>query len=486
MRVEDLRHDPQNLFLVAQSLEKEVLQLRRKLAALQNKDATSLQLQIAELEQQLTVRNRLLFGERSEKRPSGKGATKQEAKAPQTGHGPSEQAELEHIEEVKLLDDADQSCPKCGGELGAWSGQFEESEIVDVITRKFVVRQIKRQKYRCACCTHIETALHDEPRLTPGGRYSNAFAVEVAVDKYADHLPLERQVRRMHREGLDVSSQALWDQIAALAKALAPAYDKLKDFVLSQNVIGADETHWKLLGKGKKRWWVWALCSEHAVYYELADSRSGEQAASLLSAYEGTAITDGYSAYRACKKQNPSLRIAHCWSHVRRKFIECQEQHPDECKKVLDLITELYTTEKDVRGSPPEQVLARRQKESKAITQQILQASAEVRALPGSPIRKAFEYMHKLWDGLTVFLSDGNVPLDNNGTERALRGVVLGRKNHYGSKSKRGTKVAAILYSLIESAKLAGVEPRQYLLKATREALEGRDLPLPHELGHAG
>ncbi len=148
-------------------------------------------------------------------------------------------------------------------------------------------------------------------------------------------------------------------------------------------------------------------------------------------------------------------------------------------------IAELYTIERDVRGSPPEEILARRQSESKRITQQILQLSSEVRALPGSALRKAFEYMHKLWDGLTVFLSDGNVPLDNNGTERALRGVVLGRKNHYGSKSERGTKVAAILYSLIESAKLAGVEPREYLLHATREALERRDVPLPHELANS-
>ncbi len=479
MQVDGLADDPERLLQAAKILQSEVTRLtklnleqRNRIAELEGKDPASLQLQIAELEQQLAA-------ERSEKRPKAAGAARD--KAPQTGHGPSEQAELEHIEELCTLDEADQSCPKCGGELGAWDGQFGQAEVVDVITRKFVLRQIKRQKYRCACCTHIETALHDEPRLTPGGRYSNTFAVEVAVDKYADHLPLERQVRRMRREGLDVSSQALWDQIAALAKALEPAYEKLKAFVLSQGVIGADETHWRLLGKGKKRWWVWALCSEEAVYYELAESRSGQQAASLFRSYEGIAITDGYAAYKACKKQNPSLRIAHCWSHVRRKFVECEEQHPDECKKVLDLIAELYAIEKDVRGSPPEQIQARRQSESKPITQQILQASADVRALPGSPIRKAFEYMHKLWDGLTIFLSDPAVPLDNNGTERALRGVVLGRKNHYGSKSERGTKVAAILYSLIESAKLAGVEPREYLLHAAREALDGRDVPLPRE-----
>ena len=262
MQFAAFRKDPERLVQAAELLERENqklialnLSLKQRVAELEGKDTASLQLQIAELERQLTVRNRLLFGDTSEKRRSPKESANQEAKDPsaQTGHGPSEQPELEHMEEVQTLDEADQSCPKCGGELDAWAGQFEESEVIDVITRKFVVRQIKRQKYRCACCAHIDTALHDEPRLIEGGRYSNAFAVEVATDKYADHLPLERQVRRMRREGLMTTSQTLWDQIHALAKALEPAYDKLKAHVLLQNMIGADETHWQLLSPHKKR-----------------------------------------------------------------------------------------------------------------------------------------------------------------------------------------------------------------------------------------
>lgn len=102
---------------------------------------------------------------------------------------------------------------------------------------------------------------------------------------------------------------------------------------------------------------------------------------------------------------------------------------------------------------------------------------------PGSPLRQAIEYMGGIWKGLGVFLENPAVDLDNNRTDRALRGVVLGRKNHYGSRSVRGTEVAALFYDLIESAKLVGVDPSDYLLRATRAALSGAEIPLPHELG---
>ena len=111
--------------------------------------------------------------------------------------------------------------------------------------------------------------------------------------------------------------------------------------------------------------------------------------------------------------------------------------------------------------------------------------TAKTRTLPESGLVKAIDYMLGMWKGLVRFLDDPRIPLDNNGTERGLRGVVVGRKNHYGSKSRRGTEVAAIFYSLIESAKLAGVEPKAYLRRAVEAALRGEKAPLPHELAAA-
>jgi transposase len=108
-----------------------------------------------------------------------------------------------------------------------------------------------------------------------------------------------------------------------------------------------------------------------------------------------------------------------------------------------------------------------------------------VQALPGSALGQAVKYMSNLWPGLTRFLSDARVPLDNNATERALRGLVVGRKNHYGSRSRRGTEVAALFYSLLETAKLCGVDPKRYLREAALAALRGEEIPLPHQLVNA-
>src|SRR5262249_54583465 len=160
------------------------------------------------------------------------------------------------------LDEADRrSCPQCGGVLKAWEGQFEESEEIDVIERRFVLKKHKRQKYRCTCNACIETAPLPE-KLFDGARYSIDFAVEVAVAKYLDHLPLERQVRVMAREGLVIDSQTLWDQLNVLAKRLGPAHQRLHQHILEQPVIGADETRWPLWGKKRdesKLWQVWAV-----------------------------------------------------------------------------------------------------------------------------------------------------------------------------------------------------------------------------------
>jgi transposase len=148
---------------------------------------------------------------------------------------------------------------------------------------------------------------------------------------------------------------------------------------------------------------------------------------------------------------------------------------------VLDLIGSLYGVERELQDVAPDARLALRRERANPIIDAIQRWAHETKSLPQSPLGKAIGYMTSLWRGLQVFLDDPNVTLDNNAVERALRGVVIGRKNHYGSKSKRGTEVAALFYSLIESAKLASVNPDAYLTEATYAALDGKEIPLPHE-----
>jgi transposase len=142
-----------------------------------------------------------------------------------------------------------------------------------------------------------------------GRRYAPEFAVEVAIGKYLDHLPLERQARIMGREGLVVDSQTLWDQLAAVADMLWPSAEALRQYVLEAPVIGADETWWRLLqGRGSKRWWVWSVTRDDAVAYTILDSRSQEAARKVLNGYTGIVLADGYGAYDALARASPASR----------------------------------------------------------------------------------------------------------------------------------------------------------------------------------
>lgn len=462
-------------------LLRENIELKEKLKALSGQEPAQLALQNEELQRQLALRNKKLFGASTEKRKYQSVAEAVDDIVAQRGHGPHEQPELVVLERVYELDLIDFKCTQCGAELQEWPGQFEESEEIDAIERRYLLTKHKRQKYRCKCGACIETASLP-PRLIPGGRYSTKFAVQVAVDKYADHLPLERQVKIMKRQGLRVESQTLWDQILALSKVLEPAHQRLREHLLPEAVLGADETHWRVMDSARQRWHVWALCSPQAVYYQLEDSRSAAAAHALLGGYAGKLMCDGYGAYSALKKQGARFEIAHCWAHVRRKFVEVEELHPGQCNEVIDMIGELYEVEREARDGPPEERARLRRERSVEITKRIHAWALHARALPQSPLGKAIAYLGSMWEGLQVYLHDPAVPIDNNGVERALRGVVVGRKNHYGSRSRRGTEVAAVLYSLIESAKLAGLDPSAYLAAATAAALRGDQAPLPHEL----
>jgi transposase len=440
-------------------------------------------MRIAELEQQLSVRNQTLFGDKSEKR--NRQQRRAEQRKAQTGHGPRDQAELAQIEQVHTLDEADEMCPKCGAQLQEFAGRFEEADEIDVVERRFVLVKHKRQKYRCACGC-IETA-EGPPKLQKSGRYSIGFATAVAVGKYADHLPLQRQVVQMRRQGLQIDSQTLWDQLFALSSHLEPAYEALHDHVLSHPVVGADETTWRLMGQkgvtSTKRWQVWALSAPDAVLYQLHPSRGADAAAQLLQDFSGTVMCDGYSAYQSLSKRGHDFKLAHCWAHARRKFVEIEESFPKPSEEALALIGELYHIEREIEDKPPDVRLAIRQQRAGPVVQRIHRWALEQRALPRSPLGKAIAYLGKHFDGLCVFLTDPEVPLDNNRTERALRGVVVGRKNHIGSRSERGTQVAAMMYSLVDSAKINGVDPELYLKLAALEAIGGRPIPLPHQLG---
>jgi len=482
--IERLRQVAQLLQAENDRLHDRLVKLTAELSKAQGGDAERLQLELQLLKEQLHQRNQALFGISSEKGNRSAKNSEEEISKPRTGHGPKPQPSLPIDEVIYELDEPDRMCPKCGGELAPMAGQFEESEVVDVVSREFRIQREKRQKYVCSCGECVETALGSDKPI-PGGRYSLAFAASVARDKYEDHDPLARQVKQMARSGLTVTSQTLWDQIFALSGHLRPSHQALRDFVLENTVIGMDETYWRLLAKDKtKKWWVWSLCRPEAVYYEIAPTRSANEIKALLGDYSGIVMCDGFSSYPSFVRGRDgpgNLVLANCWAHVRRYFVKAEPNYPI-AQEMIDLIAQLYVLEAGADSDPDERKSIRQEK-SKRIVDEIQAWLLSQPALPKSSLGKAITYTSKLWPGLTRFVDDPRVPLDNNATERSIRGIAVGRKNHYGSKSQRGTEVAAIYYSLVESAKLTGINPVTYLEEAARRAIANPGTAtLPHDL----
>lgn len=482
--IERLRQAAQLLQAENDRLHHRLIKLTEELSQARGDDADRLQLELQLLKEQLQQRNQALFGTSSEKRNRSVKDSEEESAKPLPGHGPRPQPSLPIDEVFFELDEADRMCPKCGGDLTEMAGQFEEADVVDVVSREFRIKREKRQKYVCSCGECIETALGSDKPIK-GGRYSLAFAATVARDKYEDHAPLARQVKQMARLGLTVTSQTLWDQTLALSNHLVSSHAALRQFVLEDTVVGMDETPWRLLAKGKtKKWWVWSLCRPEAVYYEIAPTRSTAEIKTLLGDYSGVVMCDGFSSYPSFVRGRDGpgdMVLANCWAHVRRYFVKAEPNYP-VAQEMIDLISQLYVLEAGA-GLDPDERKSLRQEKSKRIVEEIQAWLLRQRALPKSSLGKAITYTSKLWPGLTRFLDDPRVPLDNNATERSIRGIAVGRKNHYGSKSQRGTEVAAIYYSLVESAKLTGIDPVTYLEEAARRAIANPGTAtLPHDL----
>lgn len=462
-------------------LQTRLAHLARALDAAQGKDASTLQQEMTFLKELLDSRTQALFGESSERRapqPDETSSAARPTREPRTrpACAPSQ---LPVVSVLHRLDEADCTCTECGGDLQPMEGQFEESEEITVVRRHFEIHKHQRQKYRCRCGGKVETALGPE-RLIPGGRYSLDFAIEVALAKYDHHSPLERQVRQMRSEGLPVDSKTLFEQLFALYRLLRASVDANHARALAADIIGVDETWWRLMDKkGSRRWWIWAVVSEGAVSYRLLPTRSTEAARAVLGNFAGVVVCDGYSAYKSLRRakrraQEPLFTLVHCWSHVRRKFIAAEPHYP-QATEIIGLIRELYRVEREALQGPQESILKvrapLREERSAPILEQIRIWLMTQPTLPRGSLGKAIRYLGDHWEGCTRFLKDPRIPLDTNFVEQRIRGPVLGRKNHQGSRSARGTEVAAAFYSLIESCKMLGVDPRAYLKEAALRAI---------------
>jgi transposase len=400
--------------------------------------------------------------------PAAPPADKKKGKRKQRGHGPTEQSNLPRVPlRCELVGAAARECPSCRGTLKPLAGQTERSEMIDVVELKYQVVEVERQKYVCACGGAVETA-PGPVRAVDGGRYSLRFAIKVAFDKYVAHLPLERQASLMAHHGLKVTSQTLWDQCSAVTELLAPTYDALFALLRASPVVGVDQTGWPdLEDTSLPPWQMWCVTAPGLVYHRICDDKSARTFKDLLGDYRGWVVADALGSHEAGARECRGLKLAACWAHVLRRFRDAVVDF-SEAQFMLAWIQDLYAI--DARATDSRDRARLRSTESRAVTEKMKAWMQSATALKTTTLGSAIRYTLGIWSRLTLFLDDPEIWLDNNRTERGLRGPVIGRRNHFGSKSARGTVVAATMYSLVESAKAAGVDPIAYLVEVATRA----------------
>jgi transposase len=375
------------------------------------------------------------------------------------------------------------NCQSCG-KVMMDSGMTEDSEQLTVISKKYEILLQKRVKYRCSCHACIQTA-PNPPRIIEGSSYSDEMIQDVVLSKYCDLIPIERYVAMAGRGGLmDLPPHSLIELTHSFADFVSGGYSLIKKEAILSLVLNADETpHRMLEGSEKKTWYLWGFSTPKLCFLECHDTRSGDVASDiLLKSNCQILVTDVYSGYgKAIRQANeyrkrmelPLIQNANCNAHARRYFFK-PRLHYKEAFFYLDHYHEIYQLNTDSKGKPPDEILAIRSQMKPHFEAIRQKAFEELPRYPsGNKFAKALNYFLENYDGLTLFLSHPDVPIDNNAQERLLRSHVVGRKTWYGTHSERGALTAAILFSLIETCKLNGVNPREYFKHLIEDLHQG-------------
>jgi transposase len=464
----------------------EVVRLRRENLELRGAAPEVLQQELALLDEQLRrATAAVATAQQAAVEPPASSDDASNAKPPKKkhpGHGPKAQPKLAVIEELHDLDEADKQCPACGGGLKHVEGLDDVTEEIDVIERRFVITKRVRPKYRCACGGCMEMA-DLPPRLVPGGRYSNDFAIEIAAMKFIDQLPFERIARILGREGLDVDSQTLWDQVERLAQKLRPGWERLRVDACAEAVVGIDQTSWKIIGHAKT-WQMWELSTPSLAYFAIAEAKGTKDGLAILNGFRGTLACDAATTHGALSRVL-NVKLAFCWAHAVRMVRAASTSDPIRAEHLRKEMRRLYDVE-DEAGGDLERLRVLRDSKSRIILDDLGKWLLQQRMLPSAPMAEAIAYIANHWTGLRQFLEDPRIPIDNSLTERGYLWPAIGRRSFTGSKSKRGTEVAALFYSLIETARRCGVEPKDYLRRALAAALDDTKLPVPLPYDFAG
>lgn len=338
-----------------------------------------------------------------------------------------------------------------------------------------VIRHI-REKLSCRSCDTVVAAPVPDHAIARG-RAGAGLLAHIVVSKYDDHLPLYRQAEIFAREGVNLETSTLSGWVGATSAALAPLIDALAADLIASDALHVDDTPVPVLapGTGKtKTGRLWTYVRDErpfagtrppAALFFYSPDRKGEHPQAHLKEFRGTIHADGYAGFNELFAGNRIVEAA-CWAHVRRKFFDVHAANGSPiAKEALERIGQLYEVEKDINGRAPDHRRRERQQRSKPIATALAAWGEEIwrKLSRKSELAGAFRYMRARWTALNRCFDDGRLALDNNPAERALRCVAIGRKNYLFAGSDAGGRRAAAMYSLIESAKLNGVNPQLYL-----------------------
>lgn len=390
-----------------------------------------------------------------------------------------------------VVEPESRTCSCCGGGLHC-IGETT-SEALDVVPAILRVRRTIRPRYACRACENGVVQASAPARFMDGGMATTALAAHIVVSKFAWHLPLYRQTQIFAGYGVSLDRGTLGVWVARVAWWLKPLYDRLLAFIRSQPRVFSDETRLPRLDPGRKRTKVCQLWAQAiydrpwngpappAVGYIFSESRSAREAERQLASFNGILQVDGYTAYKTLarhrgKSNSSRLRLAFCLAHARRKFVDVVKlTGSSEALTIVSMLAEIYRIEQEIRGQGAMERQNARQIHSAPVMRQIKTRLLELKddISTQSALAKAINYALTHWTGLTAFLDDGTIEVDSNIVERSMKSVALTRKNSMFVGNVKGGETFAVLASLVNSAKLNGLDPHTWLADVLERIVSG-------------
>jgi transposase len=461
-------------------LEQTLQELQSDLKALKKLLYAKLRPGVSRLDE-LSSGQQFLFGSASEL-PRGADSEETPVESPprkprskSTGRQPLPPGLL-RVPEIESVDKADLLCSCCSPPQERKLIRYEETEILEYKPAELFVRVIQREVRACPTGMEGVTTAPLAPRIIDKGRPGVSLLVFVVISKYVDHLPLHRIAKIFIREQIRIPESTLCDWVAAVADALAPIVVAMKQWLLSQPYLQADETPAKARDpgtKGKLKQIYFFACSLpwKEVVFEYCTDRTGESLSRFLSGFAGEVLqVDEYTGYSPFFRENESVTRAGCWAHGIRKFkiALAAADRVVPAHRVCHLVRRMEQLETLMRtlGRTSERLVIRQRTHSRAVAQirQVVDDGlADPTIEPQSDYGKAIRYLHNHWEALTAFLDDDRVEMDNNGIENAIRPLAIGRKNWLHIGHIDAGDRAAVFYSLLATCNRLGIDPREYL-----------------------